>query len=53
MLDGYKTYLTSFVTIAGALFALWSGQVDLSTATEFIVTAVLAVTIRRGIKTGA
>lgn len=52
MMDGYKTYLTSGATIAGAVFALWAGHIDVTAATEFVVTAVLAATIRRGIKTG-
>lgn len=53
MFAGYKTYVTAAVTIMGAVFALYTGQIDLATATEFVVTSVLAMTVRHGIKTGA
>ena len=49
-LQGYKTYLTAIAAITGALASVASGSIDLGDAVQLIVAAVLAVTLRAGIK---
>lgn len=50
-LQGYKTYLTAIATVTGALASLATGALELGDAVQVIITAVLAVTLRHGVKT--
>ena len=49
-LQGYKTYLTAIATVTGALASLATGALELGDAVQVIITAILAVTLRSGIK---
>ncbi len=49
-LQGYKTYLTAIASITGALASLATGALELGDAVQVIITAVLAVTLRHGVK---
>ena len=53
VLAGKKTYLTGAVTIISAVVAFLIGEVGFSEAFQLIVTAVLGMTIRSGIKAEA
>lgn len=52
-MSGYKTYLVAFATVAGALASYFAGSITLEQALSLIVPAVLAATVRHGIKNGA
>ena len=52
-LNGYKTYIVAIVSILGAWVSVWNGTLDQSSAIKLTETAVLGMTIRHGIKTGA
>ena len=49
-LQGYKTYITAAASVLGALAAYVSGDVELAPALQLIITSILAVTLRSGIK---
>ncbi len=49
-LQGYKTYLTALASITGAIASVATGSLDVAEAVQVIITAVLAVTLRSGIK---
>lgn len=49
-LAGKKTYIAAVVALLGVIAAYLQGQMDLASAIEAAVTAVLAVTLRAGIK---
>lgn len=51
MLDGKKTYLVSLMSILGTLTAALTGQISWPDAAQIVTTAVLASTMRNGIKT--
>lgn len=51
ILKGYKTYIVGVVTVIGFLSGYLIGDVDLASAAQGIVTAVLAMTVRQGINT--
>ena len=52
ILSGYKTYITAGLTILGTVAAWLTGTFDgtIGEAVNIIVTAVLGITIRAGIK---
>lgn len=50
MLAGYKTYITAAVTVVGAVAAYLTGEAELGNTIQLVVTAVLAATIRNGVK---
>ncbi len=49
-LNGYKTYLTAIASITGALASLATGALELGDVVQVIITAILAVTLRHGVK---
>lgn len=51
MLKGYKTYITGIVAIISAIGAYLTGDMALAEAVQLVVTAVMGMTIRKGIKT--
>lgn len=51
MLKGYKTYITAFVAVVGAVAAYLVGDVSLVDAGQLVLTAVLGAAIRSGITT--
>lgn len=53
MLKGYKTYVTGVVAIIGAIATYLIGDVALADAAQMVLTAVLGMTIRNGIKPNA
>jgi len=50
MLKGYKTYITGTLTIISAIAGVLVGEVMIPDAIQLVVTAVLGMTIRNGIK---
>ncbi len=52
-LEGYKTYITAAVAIVGAVGGYLTGTITLDSALHAVLTAVLSMTIRHGISTGA
>jgi hypothetical protein len=50
MLKGYKTYITAAVAIIGAVAAYLVGDSTVTDAAQLVVTSLLAVFIRSGIK---
>ena len=48
-LAGYKTYITAFLAIVGAVAAYAVGDASLSDTAQLVITAVLGMTIRKGI----
>jgi hypothetical protein len=51
--SGYKTYIVAGLAILGAVGAYLDGDIGKVAAGQAILTAVLGLTIRHGIKTGA
>lgn len=49
ILKGYKTYIVGTLSVLGFLGGYLAGDVDLASAAQGIVTAVLAMTVRNGI----
>lgn len=49
MLSGYKTYITSAITILTAIGTFLIGEAELMEAIQLIVPAILAITVRLGI----
>jgi len=49
MLKGYKTYITAFVTVVGAVGAWLVGDMELVDALHLVVPAFLATFVRAGI----
>lgn len=52
-LDGAKTYIVAAATVLFALTGWFIGQVDGGVAAEMVLNAIMAATIRHGVKTGA
>ena len=50
MFSGYKTYITAAVAIVGAVAAWAVGDVGIADTVQLVVTAILAATVRNGIK---
>lgn len=50
-LKGYKTYIVAGLAVLGAVAAYLDGDIGKVAAGQAILTAVLSVTIRSGIKT--
>lgn len=51
MLKGYKTYILSSISIIAALANFYLADATLEDTANIIVTAILAITLRQGIKT--
>ena len=51
MLKGYKTYITGFVTIVGAIGAYLIQEATLAETIQLVITAVMGMTIRHGLST--
>ncbi|MGR3219256.1 MAG: hypothetical protein ACUZ8H_05480 [Candidatus Anammoxibacter sp.] len=49
MLKGKKTYIMAGVTVITAIAAYLIGDVELGATIQLVVTAILAVTLRKGI----
>ena len=49
-LKGKKTYVTAFVAIIGTIGAYLTGDVELASAAQLILTAILGATVRDAIK---
>jgi len=52
-LAGKKTYIVGIGAILTAVGAYLTGNAELADAIQAVITAVLGMTIRNGIKTGA
>lgn len=52
-INGWKTYIVAALTIAGFWGAYFSGAADAETTIQATIAAVLAATVRHGIKTEA
>lgn len=50
MFSGYKTYFVAALAVIGAVFGYLDGDLMLGAAVQMAVTAVLAVTLRSGMK---
>lgn len=50
-LKGKKTYIVGALTILGAVAGYLVGDIDLATAVQTGVTALLAMTVRDGVNT--
>jgi hypothetical protein len=50
-LSGKKTYIVAITTILSAIGSYLVGDASLATTIQFVVTAVLGMTIRSGITT--
>jgi hypothetical protein len=50
MLKGYKTYITAGVAVISAVAAYLVGDVNLADTAQIVLTSILGVTIRSGIK---
>lgn len=50
ILAGKKTYITSGLTVIGAVAGVLTGTIMIPDAVQLIITAVLGATIRNGIK---
>jgi len=50
MLNGKKTYMTAAGGILAAIGAVLSGDMELGTAINVVVTSLLAVFLRKGVK---
>ena len=50
MLKGKKTYMTAVGGILAAIGAVLSGDMELGTAINVVVTSLLAVFLRKGVK---
>ena len=51
LLSGYKTYITAGLAVLGAIAGYLTGEATLAQAAELGFTAILAATVRAGIKT--
>jgi len=49
-LAGKKTYIVAAMTVLGAIASYLTGDVQLNDAIQLAVTAVLAATVRAGVK---
>lgn len=49
MLSGYKTHITAFVAIVGAVAAYLTGETSLVDSAQLVVTALLGAFIRAGV----
>lgn len=50
MLSGYKTYIVGAMGILGAISSFLVGDATLADTAQMVLTAVLGMTIRSGIK---
>jgi len=53
MLQGKKTYLVGIGAVLAAIGGYLTGTIDLAAGIQAIIGAIMAMTIRNGIKTGA
>jgi len=49
ILRGYKTYVVGIISVLGFISGYLIGDVDLASAAQGVVTAVLAMTVRSSI----
>jgi len=49
MFKGYKTYITAGLAVLGALAGWLTGDLELASAIQLAVTAILGATLRNGI----
>jgi hypothetical protein len=52
-MEGFKTYLAAAATVITAWAAFAKGSIDLASAFQATITAVLAATVRHGVTTEA
>lgn len=50
VLKGRKTYITAAMTIIGTVASYLVGEVQLADAAQLVLTAILGITIRAGVK---
>lgn len=50
MLSGYKTYITAGLAVISAIAGYLTGDATLSEAAQLAFTAIMAATVRAGIK---
>lgn len=50
MLNGKKTYIVALGTVLTAIGGVLAGNLPIADAVQLVVTAVLAATLRNGIK---
>lgn len=53
ILAGKKTYVVAVMGILGFVASYLTGEVELAQAAQGVLTAILGMTIRNGMKTGA
>ena len=53
MLSGYKTYITAFVAVVGAVGAYLTGDMSIQDAAQIVVTALVGAFVRAGVKSEA
>lgn len=53
MFSGYKTYIVGGLAVLGAIGGYLDGDLTLAAALQLMVPAILAMTVRHGISTGA
>ena len=51
MLSGYKTYVTAGLAVIGAIGAYLTGEATIAQTAQLVVTSLLAVFLRSGMKT--
>ena len=51
MFSGYKTYIVGILAVLGSVGAYLYGELTIAQASQDILTAVLAMTVRNGIAT--
>lgn len=51
MLSGYKTYISAGLAVLGAIAGYLTGDATLAEAAQLGFTAIMAATIRSGVKT--
>ena len=53
MLDGYKTYIASAISVIWAIYGALSGHLDQGAASQIISTSAVAASLRRAISQAA
>lgn len=52
MFDGKKTYFVGVGTVLGAIAGVMTGTLDIATAVQMSITAIIGMTLKHGQQTG-
>lgn len=52
LLNGKKTYIVGIGTILGAISGVMTGMLDIASAVQIIIPAVIGMTLKHGQQTG-